>query len=298
MAPADRFDYLEDKPELPATVKSAVGKLSRFEHLEIGQLKPQPAPAKPPDGKLLCSHCGQPNEPERETCWACFKLVRTGAPPAAREQPSSPLQKPAPGQEIQLVLDGVTYHSDDPKVPQDIRVLMDRIKAEGYSPALLADWRSWRATRHVQPPDTAPWAEMRRAGGAPGQNVEIFRGQRVSVIRIDGQVYRSDDPRLPQEIKDLFGYIERNGVTPALMDILRRRGSDVKYRPATTGRPSDGDVSFWKEAHVEDLAQRMEADRDILAARSRYEYARGRMLQGVFVIIGFILYVFLQFMVR
>ena len=70
----------------------------------------------------------------------------------------------------------------------------------------------------------------------------------MSVIRLDGKVYLSDDPNLTPEFRRLFAYIEENGVTPALMEQLRLFGSKVKYRPSVTADPSDGDLRFWQDA--------------------------------------------------
>src|SRR5262249_9175109 len=109
-----RFEKLEGAKSLPEEVQRALGGLKRFENLEIGAAKP--APEEPP-GRLLCLLCGQPNEVERTTCWACFKPLRS-APPAPKQA--------AAAQDITLVLDGTTYKSSDPELPSDIRVLMDR----------------------------------------------------------------------------------------------------------------------------------------------------------------------------
>ena len=237
----DRFDSLEAAGALPTDLKAAIEQLSRFEHLEIGLLEAEPRteapilPALPPMERVACPHCGQLNEKARELCWACHRFV--GARAAG-----GPVQAP---QEIVLVLDGVTYKSDDPGLPQDIQALMDRIRRRGYSQELLAEWRSWRATRNANLAPARPFPEE---APAPEAKVEVFRGQRVSVIRLDGKVYLSDDPNLTPEFRRLFAYIEENGVTPALMEQLRLFGSKVKYRPSVTADPSDGDLRFWQDA--------------------------------------------------
>ncbi|MFA6002698.1 MAG: hypothetical protein WC881_01375 [Elusimicrobiota bacterium] len=228
-----RFDRIEGAATADSA-RPALPGLNRFDHLEIGELAPAAPAAAPAADRMLCHHCGKPNEPQRADCWACHEALRHGpqAPP--------PADKPQPGQEITLVLDGFTYKSTDPNVPEDVRLLMDRIRSEGYSPELLADWRSWRATRNSGPvPDGSP-------------DIKVFKGQRVSVIRIDGKVYTSDDSDLSPETRRLFGYLAEHGVTPALMAHLRQLGSQVKFRPADTACPSDGDLEFWK--HVQGLA--------------------------------------------
>jgi hypothetical protein len=236
MSPEDRFNRLEaESKPLPENVKDAVAKLDRFSHLEIGELKPRPV--TPPifasstlSDRTLCAHCGQPNEAGRDVCWACFKALRQNTPP-----------KPEPGQEIQLILDGHTYKSSDPNTPDDIQILMSRIREEGYSDALLHNWREWRATRHAQ---GAPHPAFETL--TPAHEATAFQGQRVSVLRIDGKVYQSDDPSLLPEIREIFEHIEKEGVTPELLEHLRRNGDKVKFRPHTTQRPSDGDIDFWK----------------------------------------------------
>lgn len=233
MPPDDRFNRIESaSPALPASVKKALSKMDRFGHLEIGELKseqvsPKAAPAA--TDRVLCSHCGQPNEPLRDICWACYK-------PLKAETPS----KPEPDQDIQLILDGTTYKSSDANVPHDIRMLMDRIREEGYSEELLREWREWRSTRNTPLPTERPFES------APAHDASAVKGQRISVLRIDGKVYQSDDPKLSPEIRELFDHIEKNGVTPELLNHLRQHGDKVKFRPHTTPQPSDGDIDFWR----------------------------------------------------
>jgi hypothetical protein len=201
---------------LPSQLKASLSKLNRFHHLEIGDSKP--ASASSAAGRILCRHCGQGNEGGRELCWACYKPV----------VPPQQAPKPDPDQEIAVVVNGRTFRSGEPDIPEDVKVLMSWIREEGYTEALMDKWQRYVKGRVRQ--------------------VEAIQGQRVSVLRIDGKLYKSDDPDLPEEIKDLFTYIERDGVTPALLQHLRLYGTLVKYRPPTTPNPSDGDMNFWKEA--------------------------------------------------
>lgn len=222
-----RFENLG--PLQPSGGVSAPPAISRFEYLEIGDpvLGAAP-PVAPPSGRTFCPHCGQANEPARETCWACCRwLTPSAAPLPAAEAP------------LEIVLDGRSYRSDDPAVPEDIQRLIQRIQKEGYSQKLLGEWRQWRATRK---------AGLFKEDPAAYADVKLFRGQRVRVLRIDGKTYTSDMKDLPPDVKSLFDYLEKNDVTPELMDHLRRFGTKVKFRPGTTADPSDGEVSFWKAA--------------------------------------------------
>jgi hypothetical protein len=231
---------MADAP-LPGNVKEALSNLGRFDHLEIGALPPKPAPQAHVEERILCTHCGQPNEKARQTCWACFQPL---GPEAAKPAPKGP-------KDITIVLDGITYRSSDPNLPADLRVLMDQIHEKGYSEELLAQWRTWRATRNE--PNTAPsypdpaLVPVENRGKDPLTGNEVFKGQRSSVIRLDGKVYTSDDTNIAPEIKELFGYIEAHGVTPALMEHLRQIGNKATVRPATTPAPSAEDLAFWKE---------------------------------------------------
>lgn len=238
-----RFLIMADAP-LPGNIKEALANLGRFDHLEIGALPPKPAAAQTPvEERILCTHCGQANEKARQVCWACFQPL--GAAPA----------KPAPKgpKDITIVLDGITYRSTAPGLRPDIKVLMDQIREQGFSEELLAQWRTWRATRN-EPGATTPYAEpdpslvpVENQGKDPLTGNEVFKGARTSVIRLDGKIYTSTDMELSPQMKELFGYIEAHGVTPALMEHLRQIGNKATVRPATTTAPSVDDLSFWKD---------------------------------------------------
>lgn len=233
---ADRFDHLEGPHKLPDNVEKALNKLNRFEHLEIGAKPATAAPKPAPRSQRLCPRCAQANEPERTTCWACYKPLTADAAPTSRKGPD----------DVTIVLDGKTYKSSDKDLPDDVAALIKRIQEEGYSETLLAEWRSWRATRRSPKPSERPF-DVETRGEDAERDIKVFKGQRVSVIRLDGKVYTSDDKNLTPEMQALFAYIDREGVTPELMESLRRHGPDVKLRPASTAMPSDGDVAFWKD---------------------------------------------------
>lgn len=232
MGNADRFDHLEPprSPALPEDVRSALDRLKRFDPLEIGELRFETTQEV---DRVLCAHCGQYNERVRTHCWACYRWVGSNAPAPAAPPPA-----------LELILDGKTYRPGDANVPEDVQRLMEWIQRDGFSPELLAKWRQWRATRNQ-----AIYREKTEsAGGPPVQGekeVKLFRGQRVSVITIDGQTHTSLDKDLPPDVKALFDYLATNEVTPDLLDHLRTYGTKVKYRPHTTADPTDGDLSFW-----------------------------------------------------
>ncbi len=239
----DRFGRLEPDQPLPAGLKEALSGLGRFDHLEIGA-SPRMPECQPQscEDRVLCLRCGQPNEKERQICWACFKPLRS----PAKASPQEP-------EGITVVLDGVSYRSSDPNLPEDVKVLIDRIREHGFSPDLLAQWRSWRATRYAQPKPQTPFqpgpntpVPVENQGSNPDFGIKVFKGQRVSVIRLDGKVYTSDDKDLSPQMVELFQYIEASGVTPELMHHLRQLGSKATLRPATTPLPSDGDLAFWE----------------------------------------------------
>ncbi|MBI3549565.1 MAG: hypothetical protein HY078_11045 [Elusimicrobia bacterium] len=306
MAP-DRFEWIEGESELPEDVKAAIQQLNRFEKLEIG-LAPSPvagaapppaappssAPppksmpvrlaeggAKVPEDAVVCVHCSQSNEKEREICWACHRWIRVKG---NREVDGSL-------EDIVVVLDGITYRSKDKNVPADVRALMEEIRVKSYSPQLLAEWQR----RRRKPADSVPIEGLtsqpgEAAGRVVSGNVEVFQGNRVTVIRIDKMVYRSDDPNARPEMMQLFKYIEDKGVTPALMEYLRQFGSKVKYRPSDTVAPTDGDVDFWKNAAPRDLAaprslESIESERTLEDAQKRYDVAKAK-LPGAIVTIG------------
>lgn len=328
--PKDRFEKLESGAPLPSEVKDALAKLSRFEALEIGTdpvRKPAPAqtpaPATSPAasveapdaaGSVTCVHCDQLNEKGRDTCWACYRFVTVKtAGPSPRAQ-----------QDVTLVLDGVTYTSSQADLPEDVAELMKRIAKKGYSHELLVEWRQWRATRNIKThaPEAQPSPAARlenpdapTSGSDESLGIKVFRGDRVSVIRLDGKVYTSDDPGLTPELRQLFAYIDAHGVTPALMDYLRQLGT-VKVRPPTTAYPSDGDLAFWGQVQEEQRRQqpapqqpgglrdfgpeleRRQAELELERARARYGRQRGRGMAGMFGLAMFVLYILLSIFLR
>lgn len=237
MADPNRFDNLESSlSSLPGSVQTAISQLRRFETLEIAG-STLAIPTLPVTlERVLCPSCGQANEKGRDVCWACFKPL------------AAPIHMtPEPDQEVCLVLDGVSYRSTDSGLPSDIQELIARIRKEGYSQKLLNDWQTWRAARG-NPPPAAPDTRDFLQRKPDLDRVQAFRGQRVSILRIDGKIYKSDDSDLPPEIQEIFGFIEKEGITPPLMQHLRLYGTKVKYRPLSTPLPSDGDHRFWDAA--------------------------------------------------
>ena len=108
----------------------------------------------------------------------------------------------------------------------------------------------------------------------------------------------SDNPAAPEELRQLFRYIQERGVTPELMESLRRFGNKVKYRPDTTADPTDGDLEFWhstldssestkpqKDARPVVSPPKSnplgEAEQQLAAAQERYQGARREMVMTV-----------------
>ena len=327
MPPADRFDRLESggHAALPAEIKDALSRLSRFQALEIGATpsatlsaaaKPPalPSPSQPPAvEKFPCVHSGQLNERDRETCWACYRFVRGKAPP-----PQS-LRDP---DDITLVLDGVTYTSSQERLPSDVAELFRRIRKQGYSQQLLVEWRAWRAANggtlapaSAPRPAPSPVAPVPAPGESTGSDdalgIKVVRGQNASVIRLDGKVFTSDDPTLTPELKQLFAYLDAHGVTPALMEYLRQMGR-VKLRPPTTAFPSDGDLAFWesvKKSHEERVGpagfsaadaavSERQAQYDLERAQQRVEATRARAIPAAIGLVLFALYIIVSIFLR
>jgi hypothetical protein len=162
------------------------------------------------------------------------------------------------------VLDGLTYRSSDPNLPSDIKVLMDQIRKNGFSQDLLAQWRTWRATRNEHPAAERPYADpslvpVENQGKDPLTGNEVFKGLRSAVIRLDGKIYDSTDKDLSPEMRELFDYIEAHGVTPQLMEHLRGMGKKTTLRPATTPAPSAEDLAFWKDVQQGNPAEEADA---------------------------------------
>lgn len=131
----NRFDHLEPRKgsTLPAALQTALSRIERFDHLEIGDLEMKGGQEV---DRVLCTHCGQYNEKVRTHCWACYRWVGEKVPP------------PTPRPDLELILDGKSYRSADEDLPEDVRILMGWIQRDGYSTKLLSKWRQWRATRN------------------------------------------------------------------------------------------------------------------------------------------------------
>ncbi len=80
-----------------------------------------------------CVSCGTMNHSERPNCWLCGRLL----PGAAQKGPGIPSSGT---NEIILNMNGKEYRSSDKDLPGDIRLLMDQIRARGYSKELIDEW--------------------------------------------------------------------------------------------------------------------------------------------------------------
>src|SRR5882672_2956125 len=130
MVENNRFSNIEPPQlKLPENLTSAISRLNRFESLEIAGAHLLCQTTLSTLDRVLCPSCGQSNEKGRELCWACFKPLTL---------PSKPI--PEPGQEVCIVLDGVSYRSTDSNLPPDISDLIDRIRKDGYSAKLMSEW--------------------------------------------------------------------------------------------------------------------------------------------------------------
>jgi hypothetical protein len=75
--------------------------------------------------------CGAVNLKERKNCWVCGRDFSLWGDKEVSEKPENI---------ITLNIDGKTYKSNDPELPQGIVSLMEKIRREGYSEKLVNDW--------------------------------------------------------------------------------------------------------------------------------------------------------------
>ena len=59
----------------------------------------------------------------------------------------------------------------------------------------------------------------------PAADIEGFHGERISVIRVRGRAFTSDDANLHPELARVFKYMRRHGVTSEVLDYLRQLSS-------------------------------------------------------------------------
>jgi hypothetical protein len=201
--PADRFRFIEGKNgPLPEDLKKTLGNLGRFTNIEL----PGSLPPKPKETGKACPGCDSPNAPGALECKACHRVLE-------------PEPKVIPhGADLAIVLDGQTYKSTDPGLPEDIKVLITQIRKSGYTPKLVADWRSWRATRRSAKAKAVP----QPSGPIP-------------VLRINGRLLRWSDSDLPDDLRVLFSFIATNGVSAGLLNHLGELGYEAAYDPKAEG---------------------------------------------------------------
>lgn len=80
-------------------------------------------------GSLRECECGAVNRRDRAYCWICGKYL--GAQEVAKTDTENI---------ITLNIDGGTYKSNDENLPFDIKILIERIRKNGYSKKLVDEW--------------------------------------------------------------------------------------------------------------------------------------------------------------
>jgi len=68
------------------------------------------------------------------------------------------------------------------------------------------------------------------------------------VLRLNGHVYREGDPDLPPFAARIVAKIREKGLSPELMDELRREIPQVRVHPADARNPTRETLEFWREA--------------------------------------------------
>ncbi len=150
MAEAERFRRLE--PDEPPASPRGPGGVSdrRFAHLEVGEtaVTPSRAPEDPtppaapasPDAPPAAPVASEPVGPSRPAHGPLGLIEDRHVSITFSPRAGAP-------DHVTLVLNGRPYASDEPDLPEDLRLLIDRILEDGYSPALLDMWQGWRARR-------------------------------------------------------------------------------------------------------------------------------------------------------
>lgn len=76
-----------------------------------------------------CSSCGSMNLKERVNCWVCGKKISENV-----------FKKETSENVLTLNIDGHIYSSNDPNLPFEIRVLMEKVRANGYDKKIIEEW--------------------------------------------------------------------------------------------------------------------------------------------------------------
>lgn len=176
-----RFERLENNPrETPQNKELTVSK--RFERLEIGDKKIAvlitdkitEAEKTPIDIRhtLLCPYCGMENDSEALNCSFCQHNLKTRLTENYQEQATNLREcecgamnqkgraycwicgkylgkEEAPQADtenvITLNIDGREYKSNQENLPLDVKILVERIRKNGYSKAIVDEWLKERS---------------------------------------------------------------------------------------------------------------------------------------------------------
>lgn len=89
---------------------------------------------------IKCDSCGAMSLKERSDCWACGKnFFQKSAQPNAEDK-----------NVITLNIDGKEYSSTDKNLPLEIRVLMERVRRQGYSKELIEKWLEGKNKKNAE----------------------------------------------------------------------------------------------------------------------------------------------------
>lgn len=176
-----RFERLENTPK-DLLIKKGLKISKRFDHLEIGDKKIEvlitdkitQEEKAPVDIRhtIICPYCGMDNDSEVLNCSFCQHNLKTKLADTFQDQHSSLMececgaknQKGRPfcwvcgkylgdkepvetsaDNVITLNLDGREYRSNEENLPLDVKILIERIRKNGYSKAVIDAWLKERA---------------------------------------------------------------------------------------------------------------------------------------------------------
>ena len=86
------------------------------------------------------------------------------------------------------------------------------------------------------------------ASSSGDARLAVVRAEGEVIVRLDGRLYTSRDTDLPDFAREVIAKVRAGGVTPELVEELKRTVPEVSCRVLGAAGPAESDAAFWREA--------------------------------------------------